>query len=281
MLCLAVSLLTAGCGTPSSSDSPAPSDSLGTAADTLAGAPSPSDNTWMLAVMPGADCLPLYVARHTGLFRQLGLPVRLCSYDNVLDCDSALLRSFCIGGWAAGAQLPQVKERLSARYEIVRKGEAEWQLYVRGALRVGKTSGLKGRLIATSRHAAETAMLRDALSSAGLTTDAVYTPYINSQRTRLAMLDRGQVDAAFLTWPYTLEAKRGGHRLLYAVAGKDAAGALVIDKNWKRQHPTHMKQLLKAVSMARDSINIYGAAHYVEQLYADYHLHLNPTAQPQ
>ena len=45
-----------------------------------------------VALMPTLDCLPFYYAQRCGLFKELGLDIRLQTFNAQMDCDTAFAR---------------------------------------------------------------------------------------------------------------------------------------------------------------------------------------------
>lgn len=217
-----------------------------------------------LALMPTVDCLPIYYAKETGIFEELGLNVQLHSYTSQLDCDTALLQRVVQGGFTDAYRLEAYGDKASG-LQAMWNGEASWQLFAGASLRIKSPQRLKGRTVVISRQSAENAGLEEALLSAGLDKEDVYKPQVNDLRLRTEMLLGKQIDAALLTWPYTEMAAAEGHRLLYTQPKGSQASCFVMDVAWLEANEANKKQfelLEKGKDMALDSLHMKGPVAY-------------------
>ena len=260
-------MLFSACTGESSKSSNENSD--GATADSL---PAPKD-TLRLVLSPNHDCFPIYVAERSGIFRQLGLKVEIRSCASQLECDQTLATGKIDGGWTDEVRLshtPQIRGYVTAL-----PGKAEWTLFANRTLRVKKTQKLKAKIVVISRLSAEEQWLERALKEGKLTRKDIYTPQINSHALRLSMLNAGQIDAAMLTWPYSVAAEKAGHHKLFQSAPNEKpAGCLLLKESLTKKDSKKKELLLKGIRMANDSVKKKGLKHYNHILEKDYQISL-------
>lgn len=226
-----------------------------------------------VALIPNKDCLPIYYAERTGIFKQIGLNIQIASYNSQIDCDTALLNNTADGGHADLIRLKSYGRRSSA-LNAAWYGTAPWHVFVCSKLRIKDIKGLKERTVGIARHSAENSVLDQAIQKAGMEKKAVFRPQINNMKLRTVMLDGDQIDAAVLTWPYDSWAKSKGHRILHTNR-KAASQTCFVKNKTKGQRGEIQKQwelFEKGRQMAIDSLKIKGPKAYSLILQKDYGL---------
>ena len=147
------------------------------------------------------------------------------------------------------------------------------QIYSCQALRIRNIKNLQGRTIGTIRNSSEAQAIRQALQRAGIPIEDVYLPQINNQKLRAEMLTGNQIDAAVLSWPYTILAQSLNHQAIYTF--KDSIPNICFVRN--REHNTARIQkqwdlFEQGRKMAMDSLRIYGNRAYTSILQKEYGL---------
>lgn len=234
---------------------------------------STDTNLLRVAVVPDYDCLPVYYAQRSGIYRRLGLQVHLASYASQMDCDTALLGQTVDGGIADSVRWAAWGKRASS-FRTMWKGNRRWQFVVRAGLRGKEIRTLRGRTLATARQATEDHLLTDFLKQGGVEREAVYRPQINDLRLRAAMLADKQYDGAFLSWPYVALARQRGVRI-WKGALPASAPTLFVMKRSRLESPRVKKQwelFEQGRRMAMDSLRIKGPAAYTVLLQQTYRL---------
>lgn len=228
--------------------------------------PATADSaTLRVAIVTVADCLPVYVAEKSGLFKQLGLNVSLKSFNSQMDCDTAMWN-----GWAdiAYADRTRLREHRNARgrkgqepalWRELKACNPKWSLVASGTLRLKSAKSLKGRTLATARFAASDACADKLLNEAGVKPADSYRAQINDLELRARMLKETQVDAALLPEPYAARAIANGAKLLAQTTAPEAAGTFIAVRKTYEKRAESARQIelfLKALRMADDSIRI-------------------------
>lgn len=206
-----------------------------------------------LALVPGTDCLPFYIADGLQLDDSLGIPIRITTYFSGIDADTALMGKTVVAGYS---------DIDRARYHLQRgqwKGLRQmwqtdecYQLIRSPKLRIRDIRHLKGRMIATERFAASDFWLHEALKSGDVSYDKTYHPQIGDLVLRTSMLIAGQIDAAMLPSPYAEWAISQGCKSLYASPRGTNRGAFYT-RGTKAQEKALKMLYDKAVSLMQNS----------------------------
>lgn len=224
-----------------------------------------------IAVMPTADCLPLYVARMHDLYKQLGADVRLKGFTAQMDCDTALTGGSVQAGVTDLVRAQRLMSRGTA-LDYLTATNAQWQLVANRMARVREIKQLKDKLTAMTRYSATDLFTDYALDSVKLKEGEVFKIQVNDVGVRLNMLLGNEMDAEMLTEPQAAAARLARHNVLMDTRHLGLClGALVVRRN-DLKDAARRKQLevvRKAWNMACDSINKYGMKRY-GQLLAEY-----------
>lgn len=221
-----------------------------------------------IAVLPTADCLPLFVAREHHLLDSLGADIRLKSFTAQMDCDTALA-----GGSVEGAMTDLVRAcRLDAEgtpLTFLTATGAHWQVIAARNARITQPKQVYDKMMAMTRHSATDLLASVLVDSARIRDERLFRVQVNDVGVRLRMMLGAEMDVAALPEPQaTAVRKAGGHVLLDTRKLGLNLGVLAFrkgvceDASRKRQ----IEVLRKAYNQACDSIAKYGAARYAPLL---------------
>lgn len=220
-----------------------------------------------IAVMPTADCFPVFVAHDRQLFDTARVDVRLRGYTAQMDCDTAL----------AGRSVEGAFSDLVRTERLIRKGVAldyalatnlHWQLVTGKKARVSKPEQLGDKTLGMTRFSATDYLSDKVLGGAKLQSQA-FRIQVNDVHIRLSMLQNAELDAAWLPEPQASAALGAGNRSIAdSLARKQTFGVLAFrskamkDKRIRAQ----IDAFLEGYNQACDSLNKYGVAHYADLL---------------
>ena len=217
-----------------------------------------------IAVMPTLDCLPLFVAKSSGLFDALGADIRLKHYNAQMDCDTELASGRVEG---AVTDLVRGEWMMSHGTPIVyiTSTDAYWQLISNRNSRIRRLKQLDDKMVAMSRHSVTDFMAWAAVDSAGLKPERVFRIQINDVGLRLKMLLNNEMDAVLLAEPQATAARIARHGVLMDTRGLGLSFGVIAFRAGVLDNADRRKQkdvLVKAYNMACDSINSKGLGHY-------------------
>ena len=177
-----------------------------------------------VAVLPIADCLPLYVAKTRHLDDSVGLDLRLVRYDALMDIDTAYIRRHVDVAWEDSFRLAIYQQHIPHFADTFYAIEPDtlW-LPTPGRLffmasrkgKVKKLSHLTERMVAVTRWSLIDSLCTIVVDSAHVQQQDVYRPQVNNVKLRLRMLRENLIDCAILPEPYASWAKSEKHRILY------------------------------------------------------------------
>ncbi len=171
--------------------------------------------TLSVAVMPTADCLPVYYAERMGLFDSLGVNVRLITYLSQMDIDTALANGHAQLGHSNLARMEITRRKGIDTLNAVAELHERLFLITARTKRIKTLAQLKGRMVAIDRFDNSDYWSDRITELAGLELTDIYRPQVNDIQLRTAMLTSQLVDAALLPEPYATEARMDGHQLIY------------------------------------------------------------------
>jgi len=221
-----------------------------------------------VAVMPTIDCLPLYVARDSGLYKEQGADIRLKLFTAQMDCDTAIVGGSVDGMVSDLVRTERLKRREGLQLSYVSSTNAEWQLISNRKARIKQTSQLGDKMVAMTRHSATdklTAMALDGVK----TKSQVFRVQVNDVFVRLDMLTGNGVDAAWLPEPMATQARlRGGQVLTDNGKLGFAPGVIAFRSEVMKgkQRERQVKAFVTTYNRACDSINKHGVQHYADIL---------------
>ena len=185
--------------------------------------------------MPTLDCLPFYYAQRCGLFKELGLDIRLQTFNAQMDCDTAFARRHVDVSYTDLIRAAWMQSKGTGLY-VFMQADGHHELLTAKSRRIRQTKHLKERLEPST----------------------VYHPQINDIRLRYDMLNNATIDAAFLPEPYITQAKLKGHRSIYdsrkphiRLMAFMVSSDVVTDKRKSEQ----MRLLLQGYNKAVEQIN--------------------------
>lgn len=193
-----------------------------------------------LALVPGMDCLPFYVADGLHLDDSLGIPIRITTYMSGIDADTALMGRTVIAGYSDTQRASYHTRRGQWRgLRPLWQCDERYQLLASPKTRIRTLAHLKGKMIATERFAVSDFWIHEALKSAGIAYDKTYHPQIGDIALRTSMLIAGQIDAAMLPSPYAEWAISQGCRNLYTSPKGADRGAFYSRCNKSQENALH------------------------------------------
>ncbi len=261
---VAIATLTAALGCGSSGDG-SNQDSQETATDSTA---------LRVAVMPTIDCMPVFVAYHSGIFESESLNVALCRFTAHMDCDTAM----------AGGSVHVIPTDLVRAERLIDQGTPlqyitsttpAWQLLTSKTARIKKLPQMDDKMLAMTRFSATAMMADNLVDSAKLAKERVFRIQVNDVLVRLNMMETGIMDAMLLPEPQATVARSIGCSMLYdSTADSLEMGALAVSE--KTMADTLRRQQVEAFTRAYDkacdSINTYGLAHYADIIAGECHV---------
>lgn len=239
-------LLISGCH--SGGNSAAPDTETQRRADSLA---------LKVALMPTLDCLPFYYAERCGMFKELGLDVRLQTFKAQMDCDTAFARHHADVCYTDLVRAALLQSKGTGLY-VIMHADGHHELVALKTRRIRQARHLKERTVGMARHSVTDLLLDTVIGQARLDAFTVYHPQINDINLRCGMLQNGTIDAAFLPEPYITQAKTEGHNSIYDSRKQNirlmafmATAEAATDKRKQEQ----IKLLLQAYNKATERIN--------------------------
>jgi NitT/TauT family transport system substrate-binding protein len=160
-----------------------------------------------VALMPTLDCLPFYYAQRCGLFKELGLDIRLQTFNAQMDCDTAFARRHVDVSYTDLIRAAWMQSKGTGLY-VFMQADGHHELLTAKSRRIRQTKHLKERMVAMARHSVTDLLLDTVIGQARLEPSTVYHPQINDIRLRYGMLNNATIDAAFLPEPYASQAER-------------------------------------------------------------------------
>lgn len=216
-----------------------------------------------VGVMPTLDCLPVYLAKESHIFEDLGVEVHLKYFTAHMDCDTALIGESVEGSISDLVRAEKLQEKgVALDYPI--STNTYWQLITGKRARINELSQLSDKMIAMTRYSA-TDKLSDIAIAKGKPKYDVYRVQINDVKVRLMMMLNHEMDAAWMTEPQASEAIANGHKKLMDSRDEDVQWGVFAFRKASMNSANRKKQLalfIKAYDRAVDSINQKGVQHY-------------------
>lgn len=217
-----------------------------------------------VAVMPTADCLPIYVAKERGLFERHGVDVRLRHFTAQMDCDTAIERGRVEGFVSDLVRTERLRQQgVALRY--VASTDAYWQLITNRTARIRTLKQLDDKMVAMTRYSATDLLTSMAVDSAKLQSERVFRIQVNDVGVRLRMLLGNELDAMWLAEPQALLARQQKHRVLLDSRRLGVTAGVVAFREKVLSDSTRQRQLdafLEGYREACDSLSRRGLATY-------------------
>ena len=219
-----------------------------------------------VAVMPTAECLPLYVACEARLDSVLDCPLQLVRFASLLDCDSAMIGGSAVAVVTDDAHTSRLHS-LGLTLHEEENPNAIMTAIGNHRARIKDAQQLKDKMIAVGRNSAEQRMARHLLDSVKLDGDKAFIVMINDVNLRLHMLETNEMDAVVLPEPYASAAlSQGHHRLQAATTAVTGRLAVTLANSRSKKAPKATQQqvdkIVKLYNQACDSINKNGVHAY-------------------
>lgn len=207
-----------------------------------------------VALMPTMDCLPFYYAERCHIYKELGLDVRIQTFNAQMDVDTAFIRGHADVAYTDFIRAALLQDGGTSLY-VIMQAYGFHELVTTKAKRMRNIKHLKERMVAIARHSVTDLLLDTVIQQSGVDPTMVYRPQINDIILRHDMVDNATLDAAFLPEPYVTQLRLKGNRVLYS-ARKDSlqlmafmtGGTTVNDERKANQ----IRLLLKGYNMATE-----------------------------
>ena len=217
-----------------------------------------------IAVMPTLDCLPLWIAKESGLFERLGADVRLKRFAAQMDCDTALAGGSVEGAVSDLVRMERMKQQ-GTDVDYLTATDAYWQLVTNRTARIRELKNLEDKMVAMARYSVTDLMADVARDSAKLKPEQTFKVQVNDVHVRMRMLQNNEMDALIVTEPQATEARMGRHPVLLDSRKLDfKPGVIALSKKGTtgKERQKQVEVLRRGYNMVCDSINRLGIAHY-------------------
>ena len=219
------------------------------------------------AVLPTADCMPLFLAKEKRMFDTLGVDVRLRCFNAQMDCDTAF----------AGCSVEGIVTDIVRAKHLIDQGtpisfvsttNAYWQLIANRKARLKEIKQFGDKMIAMTRYSATDYLCNRVLDGVK-TSSVVFRIQVNDVNIRLNMLLNNEMDGAWLAEPLATTARLAGNHVV--VDSRDIRKGLGViavrqDKTADKWRQKQLAAFTKAYNAACDSLNTYGMGHYKDVL---------------
>lgn len=210
-----------------------------------------------VAVMPTADCLPIYYAEQNGLFSGEGVDVRLFTYHSLMDCDTAFARGQVELAYTDMIRATALQSQ-GCGLHVIAGLPGEDVLVTARSKRIRTLGQLQERMIGMARNSQSDFLTDCVQDSAGLGEMDLYRPQINDVILRTDMVCNATLDAAFLPEPHAARAIcEGNRRLLHTTTWPTPANALVLAHSAARDsnRTDQVLRFLRAYRQAAEEIS--------------------------
>ena len=256
LILLTILLLLAGCGTTTRerNEKHRKEHAILARKDSLA---------FKVAVTPTLDCLPLFVAVHTGIFDTLQVDVSLKEKNAHIDCEEAFIAKKVECMVSDLMRTERLRHR-GIPLDYVTATDAYWQMLGNQKARITAIKHLGDRMIGMTRYSAT-----DYLATLGIDSVKpalpVFRVQLNDVSVRLMMLINNEIEAVMLPEPQATEARTKKHIVLFDSRNKDIRLGVIAAHGAWRNDPYRKEQqelFIKGYNIACDSINDRGLQHY-------------------
>lgn len=219
------------------------------------------------AVLPTADCMPLFLAKEKRMFDTLGVDVRLRCFTSQMDCDTAFVGSSVEGIVTDLVRAKRMREQ-GVAIDYLSTTNAYWQLLANRKARLKRIDQFGDKMIAMTRYSATDYLCDRVLAGAKLSSMA-FRIQVNDVNIRLRMLLNNEMDAVWLAEPLATTARLAGNNVV--IDSRDInkrLGVIAVRKD-RTADARRRKQLAaftKAYNMACDSLNANGMGRYADVL---------------
>lgn len=229
--------------------------------DGLPAAETPADTGALrIALLPTAECLPIYVAESTGILDSLGLSTFIINARAQFDADTALY-GHSVHLAASDLVRLQYQSSQGKKATALMALQGSWGLAVAPGRRAGGVKDLKDRLLGMARFAASDLYGLQALRTVDLEYDDMLRAQANDFSVRTNMVVQAQTEAAVLPEPYLTYATNQGARILWQVPVADTElGCLAAqpDVLFSKRRTAQLELLVKGYNQAVDRLNKRG-----------------------
>lgn len=216
-----------------------------------------------VAVTPTLDCLPLFVAVHTGIFDSLHVDVSLKEKNAHIDCDEAFIAKEVECMVSDLMRTERLRNR-GIRLDYLTATDTYWQMLGNQKARINAIKHLGDRMIGMTRYSATDYLATLAIDSVKPPLP-VFRVQLNDVSVRLMMLINNEIEAVMLTEPQATTARVNKHVVMFDSRDRDIRLGVLATRGALRDDPYRKEQtelLAKGYDMACDSINDRGLQHY-------------------
>lgn len=223
----------------------------------------PDSLAWKVTVMAVEDCLPIYYAKETGIFKSAGLDVRLMEYASMLDADTAL----CLGHAQAGyTSLPRIlayEQEQKAKLQSILPCPGRYWLMTAPRAPHDTITLMGEKMVALSRYTQADYWSDVLMDEAGMKRDSIFRPQVNDLGLRTDMLCDSLLDAAMLPNPMAETAKQKGCKVIAECADTLYYFNCIATHKWAPADTLRLKQqkkFLQALQLAVQKMNAQPAS---------------------
>ena len=216
-----------------------------------------------VAVTPTLDCLPLFVAVHSGIFDTLHVDVSLKEKNSHIDCDEAFVNGE-VECMVSDLMRTERLRRRNISLDYITATNAYWQMLGNQKARITEIKHLGDKMVGMTRYSAT-----DYLTTLGIDSVKpslpVFRIQLNDVSVRLMMLLNNEIESVMLPEPQATKARLNKHVVLLDSRDKDICLGVIASRGPLRNDPFRHEQIEKftqGYNIACDSINTHGIQHY-------------------
>ncbi len=169
-----------------------------------------------VAVVPTMDCLPVYYAKHMGIFDSLHLDVALSHYTSQMDLDTAFASGHIELGHSSIPRLEVMQRKGVDSLYVMAEIPEQLFLVTARTKRVKTLRQLKDRMVGLERFSNSDWWSDRLTELGGMEQTDIYRPQFNDAMLRTTMVVNQLIDAALVPEPYATVAVLKGNKLIFS-----------------------------------------------------------------
>ncbi len=169
-----------------------------------------------VAVVPTMDCLPVYYAKHMGIFDSLQMDVALMHFTSQMDLDTALASGRIELGHSSLPRLEVMQRKGVDSLVVVAEIPEQLHLVTARTKRVKTLRQLKDRMVGLERFSNSDWWSDRITELGGMEQTDIYRPQFNDAMLRTTMVVNQLIDAAIVPEPYATVAVLKGNKLIFS-----------------------------------------------------------------